>query len=203
MIGFADDTGFDLAWLPAPFLPQPAVAGALPRVAAALHPGRWPVLGYSKSGSTPVEDTFTRLKTVAYGGTPLDEAAACHLLHKTGLTLGADHARPVRGTSHRYRPETGMTNTPGPDESPRTTIKRGPPDRPDLRAPVDERIACPKASRTAGVRAFSSTSAVTECDIGPRNLRAPPGESGLADACHQGSTVELPVERHSGRETAV
>jgi hypothetical protein len=55
-------------------------------VAAALHPGGWLVLGHSKSGGTPVEDALTRLKTVAYGGTPLDEAAACHPLHKTGLT---------------------------------------------------------------------------------------------------------------------
>jgi len=78
--------GFDLAWLPAPFISQPAVARALPRVAAALHPGGWLVLGHSKSGGTPVEDALTRLKTVAYGGTPLDEAAACHPLHKTGLT---------------------------------------------------------------------------------------------------------------------
>jgi len=51
--------GFDLAWLPAPFISQPAVARALPRVAAALHPGGWLVLGHSKSGGTPVDDALT------------------------------------------------------------------------------------------------------------------------------------------------
>jgi hypothetical protein len=56
------------------------------RVAAALRPGGWLVLGHGKFGGTPAEDALTRLKTVAYGGTPLDEAAACHLLHKAGLT---------------------------------------------------------------------------------------------------------------------
>jgi methylase of polypeptide subunit release factors len=34
--GFTDDTGFDLAWLPAPFVSRPAVQAGLPRVAAAL-----------------------------------------------------------------------------------------------------------------------------------------------------------------------
>jgi hypothetical protein len=83
---FTDDTGFDLAWLPAPFIPQSAVHSALPRVAAALHPGGWLVVGHGKFGGTPVEDALTQLKTVAYGGTALDDAAACHLLRKAGLT---------------------------------------------------------------------------------------------------------------------
>jgi hypothetical protein len=80
-------------------LPWPA----LPPVAAALHPSGWPVLGHSKSGGTPVEDTLTRLKTVAYGGTPLDEAAARHLLQQTGLTsvpacsCGSSGGSPVPG----------------------------------------------------------------------------------------------------------
>jgi trans-aconitate methyltransferase len=83
---FTDDTGFDLAWLPAPFIPQPALASALPRVAAALHPGGWLVVGHGKFGGNPVHNALTRLKTVAYGGTPLDEAAACSLLRNAGLT---------------------------------------------------------------------------------------------------------------------
>ena len=84
--GFADDTGFDLAWLPAPFISQPAMSGGLPRVAAALRPGGWLMMGHGKSGGTPVQDALTRLKTLAYGGTPLDDAAACQLLRNAGLT---------------------------------------------------------------------------------------------------------------------
>jgi protein-L-isoaspartate O-methyltransferase len=83
---FADDAGFDLAWVPAPFIPPPALHAGLPRVVAALHPGGWLMLGHGKSGGTPVQDALTRLKTIAYGGTPLDEAAACHLLRDAGLS---------------------------------------------------------------------------------------------------------------------
>lgn len=83
---FTDDTGFDVAWLPAPFIAQPALRNGLPRVAAALRPGGWLILGHGKFGGTPAEDALTQLKTVAHGGTPLDESAACQLLRNAGLT---------------------------------------------------------------------------------------------------------------------
>ena len=83
---FTGDTGFDLAFLPAPFISQPAVHSGLPRVAAALHPGGWLMVGHGKFGGTPVEDALTRLKTITYGGAPLDEAAASQLLRDAGLT---------------------------------------------------------------------------------------------------------------------
>ena len=83
---FTDDTGFDLAWLPAPFIPQPTMSGGLLRVAAALRPGGWLMVGHGKFGGTPVQDALTQLKTVAYGGTPLDDAAAGQLLLNAGLT---------------------------------------------------------------------------------------------------------------------
>jgi predicted O-methyltransferase YrrM len=83
---FTDDTGFDVAWLPAPFIPQPALSNGLLRVVAALRPGGWLILGHGKFGGTPVEAALTRLKTVSHGGTPLDETAACDLLQEAGLT---------------------------------------------------------------------------------------------------------------------
>lgn len=83
---FADDTGFDVAWLPAPFIPQPALSAGLPRVTAALRSGGWLMVGHGKFGGTAIEDAVTRLKTIAYGGTPLDEATACRLLRDAGLT---------------------------------------------------------------------------------------------------------------------
>ena len=92
---FADDTGFDVAWLPAPFIPQPALHAGLPRVTAALRPGGWLILGHVKLGGTPVEDALTRLKTITYGGTALDEAAACHLLRNAGLTSVRPMATPA------------------------------------------------------------------------------------------------------------
>jgi predicted O-methyltransferase YrrM len=83
---FADDRGFDLVWLPAPYIAGPALRSGLPRVAAALRPGGWLIVGHGKSGGTPAQDALTRLKTLANGGTPIDDAAASQLLRQAGLT---------------------------------------------------------------------------------------------------------------------
>jgi len=85
VVEFADDAGFDLAWLPAPFIAEPALHAGLPRVVATLRPGGWLIVGHGKFGGTPAEDALTRLKTLAYGGTPIGGAAACQLLRKAGL----------------------------------------------------------------------------------------------------------------------
>jgi len=82
----ADDTGFDLAYLPAPFVARPAVDAGLPRVVAALRPGGWLFVAHGRMGGTAAEDALTTLKTLVYGGTPLDEAAAGQLLRSAGLT---------------------------------------------------------------------------------------------------------------------
>lgn len=84
--GFTDDAGFDLAYLPAPFVPRPALQAGLPRVVAALRPGGWLFVVHGKFGGTPAEDALTRLKTLVYGGTPLDEAEASDKLRNAGLT---------------------------------------------------------------------------------------------------------------------
>ena len=52
----------------------------------ALRPGGWLFVAHGKIGGTPAEDALTRLKTLVYGGTPLDDAAACDLLRSAGLT---------------------------------------------------------------------------------------------------------------------
>jgi predicted O-methyltransferase YrrM len=83
---FTDDTGFDLAFLPAPFVPRPAVQAGLPRIAAALRPGGWVFVARGKFDGTPAENALTKLKTLVYGGTPLDEAEASDLLRRAGLT---------------------------------------------------------------------------------------------------------------------
>lgn len=84
--GFADDGGFELAYLPAPFIPRPCLQAGLPRVAVALRPHGWVFVAHGKFGGTPAEDSLTRLKTLVYGGTPLDEAEASGLLRGAGLT---------------------------------------------------------------------------------------------------------------------
>jgi SAM-dependent methyltransferase len=81
-----DDDGFDLAWIPAPFVPETALRPGTARVVAALRPGGWLMLAHGRYGLDPVSDAVSRFQTVAYGGTVLDDAAARQLLTDNGLS---------------------------------------------------------------------------------------------------------------------
>jgi hypothetical protein len=83
---FADDDGFDLAWFPAPFIPDQAWRTGLPKVAAALRPGGWLIVGHGKFSGGPLDDAIDRFKTVAFGGTPLNDAEAQQALAGQGLS---------------------------------------------------------------------------------------------------------------------
>lgn len=83
---FADDDGFDLAWFPAPFIPDPAWRTGLPKVAGALRPGGWLIVGHGKFSGGPLDDAIDRFKTVAFGGTPLNDAEAQQALAGQGLS---------------------------------------------------------------------------------------------------------------------
>lgn len=76
---------YAFAWVPAPFLPQDALEAGVRRVAASLVPGGWLMLGHAKLGGDPLEDALSRFKTVAYGGTALDDDQAAALLRDAGL----------------------------------------------------------------------------------------------------------------------
>jgi len=80
-----EDAAYDLVWLPAPFIPETPLREAVPRMARALRPGGWFMIGHGKYGSDPVDDAVSRLKTVAFGGTALDNPAADRLLTDAGL----------------------------------------------------------------------------------------------------------------------
>ena len=82
----SDDAAFDLVFLPAPFVPWPALQAGLPRAAAALRPGGWLLTANGKFAGGPAQNALTRLKTLVYGGTPLDEAEVTSLLRNAGLT---------------------------------------------------------------------------------------------------------------------
>jgi SAM-dependent methyltransferase len=91
-----DEQGsYDLIWLPAPFLPEQALLAAFPAVARALRPGGWVMLGHGKYGHDPVEDALNRLKTVAYGGTALDDTRARRLLADAGFTSVGTAPTPI------------------------------------------------------------------------------------------------------------
>jgi SAM-dependent methyltransferase len=69
---------FDLAWLPAPFIPADIFDAALARVRQALRPGGWLALGAGRFDGEPLAVAVTRWKTLRAGGTPIaaDEARA-------------------------------------------------------------------------------------------------------------------------------
>lgn len=90
-----DDAAFDLAWLPAPFVPPGPLRAGLARVRAALRPGGWVILGHGKFGSDALENALNTYKTVAFGGTALDDDAARELLETAGFVdVGALPAPP-------------------------------------------------------------------------------------------------------------
>jgi len=76
---------YAFAWMPAPFLPEQALRSGLRNVVAALKPGGWLMLGHGKFDGTPTEVAVTRFKTIAYGGTALDNDEAQEALRSAGL----------------------------------------------------------------------------------------------------------------------
>jgi methylase of polypeptide subunit release factors len=78
---------FAVAWLPAPFVPRAALEAGVPRIAAALVPGGWLMVAHGKFQDDGLKNAINRLKTSAYGGTPLDDDEAQALLRDAGLEL--------------------------------------------------------------------------------------------------------------------
>lgn len=76
---------YALAWLPAPFVPETALRVGAVRVARALIPGGWLMVGHGRFADNPIDNALTRFKTVAYGGTAFDETQAQALLREAGL----------------------------------------------------------------------------------------------------------------------
>ena len=85
---------FCLAWLPAPFIPPKALERGLRHVVASLLPGGWVVVGHGKFAENPLAAAITRLQTVAFGGTPLDDGEAEDRLRAEGLELVASLPTP-------------------------------------------------------------------------------------------------------------
>jgi hypothetical protein len=100
---------YAFAWVPAPFLPASALGTGVARVVAALLPGVWLMLGHGKYGGSAVNDAVGRFKTIAYGGTALDDGDAEQMLRSAGL----DEVRTV----------------PTPQGSPAITVGRKPKQR--------------------------------------------------------------------------
>jgi hypothetical protein len=81
-----DERGvYALGWLPAPFIPRPALEAAVPRMAAALVPGGWLMLAHGRLDEPGIAPALTRLQTAVFGGTTLEAAEAQALLSDAGL----------------------------------------------------------------------------------------------------------------------
>ena len=76
----------DLAWLPAPFIPEDVFDGALVALHRALRPGGWLVVGCGRlDGDDALAVAVTRWKTVLAGGTPLPRAEVDRRLAAAGF----------------------------------------------------------------------------------------------------------------------
>jgi SAM-dependent methyltransferase len=71
-----DSERFDLAWLPAPFIPQSVFAAGLDRIHQALRPGGWLIVGAGRFDGEPLAVAVTKWKTLRAGGTPLTTTRA-------------------------------------------------------------------------------------------------------------------------------
>jgi hypothetical protein len=85
VVDLDDRDTYCFAWLPAPFIFRNTLEASVPRIFAALVPGGWIGLGHGKFGADPLSDAITRLQTVAFGGTPLDNDQAQLLLGRAGF----------------------------------------------------------------------------------------------------------------------
>lgn len=79
-----DQNLYSVAWVPAPFVPEASLRPGLFRVSTALRPGGWVIVGHGKYAGNQTEDAISRFKTVAFGGTALDDPAARQMLIDCG-----------------------------------------------------------------------------------------------------------------------
>lgn len=81
-----EEQAYDLAWVPARFLPRAVLGEALRRVRRALRPGGWVTMGHDLLGDEPLPRALAQLRIAAWGGSLLDAAQAHALLAEAGFT---------------------------------------------------------------------------------------------------------------------
>lgn len=100
-----DTDSFDLAWMPAPFLPRAVLESSVPVVARSLRPGGWLVLGRYAAPQEALPEALADLRTVRGGGTPLSEDDAVALLERGGLanvrSVPSEWMAPIRFVAGR------------------------------------------------------------------------------------------------------
>ncbi|PWR07769.1 SAM-dependent methyltransferase [Micromonospora acroterricola] len=81
----AERGAYDLVWLPAPFLAQEALESALPRLAEALRPGGWLVVGTNPPAGDPLRAAVAAWNAVRNGGNAYDTDRMADVLTAAGL----------------------------------------------------------------------------------------------------------------------
>lgn len=80
-----DERAYDLAWLPAPFVPAPALAPLVERTLRALKPGGWLLFAAAKPGDD-LRGAALRFRVALYGGAPSTQPEIEELLADKGFT---------------------------------------------------------------------------------------------------------------------
>ncbi len=80
-----DDEAYEVAWLPAPFIPRPALDAGLPRLAKALVPGGWLIMAHGQFHEDLLKNAISRFQATVYGGATLNDEEAQALLRGVGL----------------------------------------------------------------------------------------------------------------------
>ena len=79
-----DTEAYDLGWVPVSFIPEAALRTGLPRLARALRPGGWLLLGHF-AGSDALSAALADVRTLRSGGALLTNEALGVLLEEAGL----------------------------------------------------------------------------------------------------------------------
>ncbi|MFO0564117.1 MAG: methyltransferase domain-containing protein [Polyangiaceae bacterium] len=79
-----DENAFDLAWIPAPFVPPHALGRLVERVHRSLKPGGWLLLASAKSGDD-LRGAALRFRVALFGGRPTTQEEVERLLADKGF----------------------------------------------------------------------------------------------------------------------
>ena len=82
---FQDTEGFDLAWLPAFFIPEAVLDDAIARIHELLRPGGTLVVGTTQGEQGSLETAVDDLRTIRSGGSITSAADALSRLQKSGF----------------------------------------------------------------------------------------------------------------------
>jgi SAM-dependent methyltransferase len=93
-----DERAFDLAWIPAPFIPPQVLARIVERVHRALKEGGWILFATAKPG-TDLRAALMRLRVASWGGAPTAQDEVEKRLADVGFT----HVRTLPGPPRDFK----------------------------------------------------------------------------------------------------